>query len=58
MLRILSYFLMTLGALSGLALFVLSVTGSQRLQPAMRTLWGLFAIGLEAGIALYFLSNH
>jgi hypothetical protein len=58
MLRILSYFLMTLGALSGLALFILSVTGSPRLQPAMRTLWGLFAIGLAAGIALYFLSNH
>ena len=58
MLRVLSYFLMTLGSLSGLALFVLSVTGSTRLQPASRTLWGLFAIGLAAGIALYFLSNH
>ena len=49
---------MTLGALSGLALFILSVTGSTRLLPASRTLWGLFAIGLAAGIALYFLSNH
>ncbi len=58
MLRILSYFLMTLGALSGLALFVLSVSGSERLQHASRTLWGLFAIGLAVGIALYFLSNH
>ncbi len=58
MLRVLSYFLMTLGALSGLSLFVLSVTGSTRLMPASRTLWGLFAIGLAAGIALYFLSNH
>ena len=58
MLRILSYFLMTLGAFSGLALFVLSVLGLERLHHSGRTLWGLFAIGLAAGIALYFLSNH
>lgn len=51
-LRPLAIFMIILGACSGIALFFIAVSGSDKLSKSSSTLWGLFIIGIVAGIIL------
>jgi hypothetical protein len=46
--------LLVLGGLSAIALFVRAVIGREKISegPGMGTLWGLFVIGMVAGLVL------
>lgn len=51
-LKLLSIFLLILGAISGIALFFISVFGSEKVEKFTGHLWGLFIIGILGGIIL------
>jgi len=52
--------LLILGGASGIALFMRALTKNENLQhgPGVTTLWGLFLIGLLAGLMLIAASNR
>lgn len=54
--RFLGIIMLLIGLSSGVALFFLAVSGSDRLSKSKSTLWGLFLIGLVAGIIMVSIS--
>lgn len=52
--RIIGVLLLVLGSVSGVALFIRAVVGDHKISegPGIATLWGLFVVGMLAGIII------